>query len=302
MEEGGTSFPRSPAGIVLIADIEDFSLMKSDYQEEVVNILWRFVEEHDLIADAKAHEEVALNTTGDGILVAFSRNNHVVDPEAVLRFADDLIKTCAAEKPSTKVRIGIHQGPFARLEALGGIQVVGTAANECARIVSIGDGGQIVCSNALVRAWHDKTEGVMKQFDPEDVDHPYEFFVKHDVPARIHLFKRGGKHSTPSRRIARLDAVAQRLHNRLREVEEGLVDALTALDHNLSREQISARISLLGYRKHENVLATTDYRYHFQKLLLSRSNTKYRLRPKPQGPPGKAFRSQTVQVERGLPD
>lgn len=303
-----SEFPPSPAGIIVIADIQDFSLMKAEDQLPAVERLWSYVERIDPLTsnrEAERRDEVLWNGTGDGILVAFACNRIVPDKSEIIRFCDSLIEHCAAGQPPVKVRIGVHQGQFRRVRALGRVQVVGNGPNECARICSIGDGGHIVCSDDFVRPWHMDTEGVLKRFRPAELDHPLEVFVKHDMSMRVRFLRRQRSPRGPSRRIVRLDAADQRLLNTLEEIERVLVEVLRADESGPDgttrsvREALDARISLLGYRKRDGRLYPTTFRFHAEDRFTAKGETSYL---PGHGPFGAALKKRRVEVLHRLPD
>ncbi len=299
--------PDCVSGIVVIADIVDFSLMTADSQLLAVMHLWSYVEGHALIAahTTEAHpHDVIWNSTGDGILVAFACGTVVVSPDVVLRFVEGLVEHCREGTPSTEIRVGVHRGAFRRPHALGRYQVVGNAPNECARIAAIGDAGHVVCSEAFVQHWAKESEGVWQRFVPHDPERPVEVFVKHDVAAQIRLYRVGGKAAKSPRRIARMDAVEQRLRNRLQEVEAEVVSGIRwCWPEAPGSAELSPRVSVLGPRREakKRYLAPTSYRFHASGHALAKGTSRYWLQGKGQGPPGRAFQSKEPQVLRGLP-
>lgn len=297
----------SPAGFIVLIDIVDFSLLVADEQERCVRALWAAVEGHGAVT---SNSEVLHSGTGDGILSAFPRNGVTVPHHVVLEFAEAVAHAAEAHTPPFHIRVGVHEGEFARLHGLGSLQVVGTGPNECARVCSIGDGGHIVVSEEFVASWAKQSKGIHIKFQPSEPDHPVEVFVKHGVSMRVRLFRRAradqpvGADEPVPRKFVVLDAVEARIRRILEEVEQLVLGEVAARlpRSNGLRERLSIRTSLCATRSTDGVtrLVPTDYRFNHAKDGVGKGVSQYRVQPA-EGPPGAAYATGAVQAVVGLP-
>ncbi len=83
------------------------------------------------------------NYTGDGFLATFPRVSDAV--EAALRFQQEM-RTHPWETDAPRTRIGIHVGEISLIEGStpGALLIASHAADMCARLMSLGSGGQIL--------------------------------------------------------------------------------------------------------------------------------------------------------------
>ena len=138
-------------GVVLIADLVDFSIQLTSVQEKLVRKLWSALEAHPFCKDSPGG--VLVNSTGDGLLLAWPSGTNC---DRVLELAEHLIEVMRDKRDdhdeSSGLRVGIHYGRFAVMDLTRLLrlptQVIGTAPNECARIVSLGDADDIVITRS----------------------------------------------------------------------------------------------------------------------------------------------------------
>ncbi len=280
------------AGLIVIGDVTNFSRMAMKDQRRVVEGLWEFIQ-------AKVSDGMEVNGTGDGALVTFWDNDW--SHHQVVEFAEKWIDHMAKLPTPAMLRVGLHQGPFqvVEIKGLSRKEIVGTGPNDCARIVSFGDGGHIIATDQFVHGWAQfEGDGVFQHFQPPSKQ-GIEVFVKHDIPQSIRIFRRNSPSQQPPKRIAHLQQVEDSLNKILREIESLFTKALQAYRKNLTPERVSARVSILAPRG--EYLESTKYRFHRTEPTV-KGNTHYSINGEGAGPPGKAFVQRQVQILNGLPD
>lgn len=296
-----TALPFSPAAFILIADIEGFSPLPDAQQRYLSPRLWSFVEAHPLVR--RLGDECPCNGTGDGILVAATRNDANVEHGEFLALAEEIVDHMAGGAYPCRVRVGVHEGPLRRIDGLGKTQVVGTGPNICARVTSIGDGGQVIVSERFVQSYVDEVgASVLSRFEPGVEEAPIEVFVKHGESVRIRqLVAQMGRSSRPQGAIERartapgkleaLQHVESRIRQRLVRIERGIVEALGQLDPHVTPSTLSTRVSLLAPQGSpgERVLSATSFRFHRHSSFVGRGMARYSLEGDGAGPPGRAF-------------
>ena len=131
-----------PTGTVtfLFTDLEGSTRLWEQYPEAMKDALARH---DDILRNAiAAHDGCVVKMTGDGAHAAFG------DAARAVRAAVDAQRTLAVEEwgapDELRVRMGIHSG---HAEVRDG-DYFGTAVNKAARLMAVGHGGQIVCSQS----------------------------------------------------------------------------------------------------------------------------------------------------------
>jgi hypothetical protein len=122
---------------------------------------------HALIAE---HAGVVFSTMGDGVAAAFGSGSSAVAAALDLqrRFGGEVWPTA---RP-LRVRVGLHTG---EAEERGG-DYFGTAVNRAARLMAIGHGGQVLCSEATA-ALLDRGDLVdLGEHRLRDLDRPLRVF------------------------------------------------------------------------------------------------------------------------------
>ena len=295
-------FPISRAGLIVVGDVIDFSRMDEDTQRKIVENIWPFLANDELL---QAKQETVLNGTGDGALIAFPRTGEDVSCEEVIKFAQRWIEHMRESDPPCGLRIGIHEGTFQRMKVQIAndeqIMAIGTGANDCARISGLGGDGDIIVSEKFVESWANQFADVVERFYPRD-DEPWEVYVKHGVSMRVRLYSPTGVANSPGK-LKALEAVKLRVEELLKEIESAFVGMLQAIDASYTQDTVSARISILAPRPNSvNQLSPTDYRYHFRNESVHIGRTRYSIAEEGQGPAGRAFCSKELQFEIGLPE
>jgi class 3 adenylate cyclase len=129
-----------PSGTVtfLFTDLEGSTGLWEEHPDAMQGALAR----HDelLRAAIEAHDGRVVKTTGDGVHAVFASVRDALDTAIGAQCA-----LCAEPWEKTgplRVRMGLHTG---EAEQRGG-DYCGSALNRAARIMSAGDGGQVLCS------------------------------------------------------------------------------------------------------------------------------------------------------------
>ncbi|MEO8676199.1 MAG: adenylate/guanylate cyclase domain-containing protein [Casimicrobiaceae bacterium] len=145
----------SPAGQVtfLFTDIEGSTRLWEQEAQRMPQAQAR----HDALARAAVldHRGTVVKTTGDGLHAAFDDPLDAV--RAALHFQHALADPAATGGIALRVRCGMHAGTVERRDN----DFFGSAVNRAARIMSAAHGGQILLSQAVVAAIHERLpEGV----------------------------------------------------------------------------------------------------------------------------------------------
>ncbi|MGA9644941.1 MAG: adenylate/guanylate cyclase domain-containing protein, partial [Candidatus Korobacteraceae bacterium] len=168
-------------------DIVNYSHGRSaEAQADIITVLNRVVDESTQ-ATALAKEQYLYLPTGDGICIA------ILDPAARydihLEIALSILERVAAHNDSTEdtmrqfqVRIGLNENVDNRVTDINGdLNIAGAGINTAQRIMSAGDGGQIIVGESVYETLRHH-EKYMRSF------HNYPFPAKHGVLVPVHQF------------------------------------------------------------------------------------------------------------------
>lgn len=296
---------------MLIGDVVDFSKAPAIDQRKIVETIWQFLTNHPTISGVS---KASVNGTGDGALIAF---DDIPFTDAII-LALEWIDFMREQPTTSGLRVAIHTGKYQRIEVPGhDKQVAGIGPNECARLSSIGDGGDIVLSERFVEMWAEECgkmdSGVYRYLSPKF--DPIELVVKHGVTQLIRLFSIEANRAPP-KKIKRLDVIAQTLKEQvLRDIHDGFLLTLCEYDSELAAlntskssrrliSRISARVSILTEDPNRpGELSSNGYRYHESNSATVKGSVTYSIDPaSPTGPAGHAFVRCTPVVANKLPD
>ena len=144
-----------PSGTVtfLFTDVEGSTRLWEDHPDVMHGVLAR----HDeIVRDAiESHGGYVVKTTGDGFHAAFATARGALD--AALSAQQALTAEPSVQDVSVKVRMGVHTGEARVRDG----DYYSSAVNRAARLMAVGHGGQIVCSQATADLARDAlAEGV----------------------------------------------------------------------------------------------------------------------------------------------
>jgi predicted ATPase/class 3 adenylate cyclase len=138
----GVGVAELPSGTVtfLFTDVEGSTRLWEDHPDVMHDALAR----HDeIVRDAiESHGGHVVKTTGDGFHAAFATARDAVD--AALSAQQALGGEPPVQGVTVKVRMGVHTGEARVRDG----DYYGSALNRAARLMAVGHGGQIVCSQA----------------------------------------------------------------------------------------------------------------------------------------------------------
>lgn len=298
------------AGFVLVCDVINFSARDTGDQVAIVKRLWNATRSHPLYR--RRARQIHVNGTGDGLLIAFM-TNRLVPHEDVLGFADDLMKALSRMRPPAGLRVAVHHGVFQSVAVHQDrrdpdhSQVVGTTINEAQRLCGFADAGEIVVSEQFVSTWVPRVQlraqRVMRTMFPPREEPPLEVYVKHNVTLSIRWVLSSRSDAIPAR-VGMLQTIEHRLMQFLEGIETALWKSLSRIDKSLTREALSARVTILAPQAIRGTLklVSTGVRFHFRGEDTSAGSTKYALSGDGFGPPGRAFVSRGIVVRHKLPD
>jgi sugar (pentulose or hexulose) kinase len=114
------------------------------------------LERHDAIVrfEVEAHGGVVFATGGDGFAVAFDRAGDAVAAACAAQAA--LREERWPERAQIRVRMGLHTGEASERSG----DYFGPAVNRAARLMAVGHGGQVVCSEVTATLAEDVAEVV----------------------------------------------------------------------------------------------------------------------------------------------
>ncbi|MBI3887021.1 MAG: hypothetical protein HY302_15030 [Opitutae bacterium] len=301
--------PRKPdckSGLILICDVVDFSPKARTDQGMIVERLWKFV--HADKQQKLLGREALINGTGDGLMIACPGHEKQVDHADFLQFALNLIGHMERAQPGSGLRVGVHQGPFSQLRPPGAevYQAIGTGINQCARLVGIGDSGDITVSEDFIKGWaEDAGKKVRAHFLPAPKHDPYAVVVKRGQTSLLRFYRPGKKRSVlPPRKIATFDRVKQLVKDHLELMARTFESYASMVDPALTPELINVRASIFALPGESDSaeLHPTQFRFHARNHEVKPGETKYSITGRGTGPVGRAFVANRHQCLHGLPD
>jgi class 3 adenylate cyclase/tRNA A-37 threonylcarbamoyl transferase component Bud32 len=159
--------PKLEMAYVLFTDLVAYSTLTMDQQAHLIGELTRFVEGTEQFKLSKAHEQLILLPTGDGMALVFFD-----DPIAPVQCAVQLSQKLRGHL-ELKLRMGIHSGPVYRTVDINKAgNVAGGGINLAQRVMDCGNEGHILVSKTVadtlneLRQWrsyvHDLGEAEVK--------------------------------------------------------------------------------------------------------------------------------------------
>jgi class 3 adenylate cyclase/ABC-type uncharacterized transport system auxiliary subunit len=160
---------------VLFMDIVAYSTLPMDHQRQVLHELQEAVRKTPEFVRAQSEGQLLRLPTGDGMALVFFG-----DPQAPVRCALELSRALR-DRPTIKVRMGIHTGPVYRVADINANQnVSGGGINVAQRVMDCGDAGHILVSAAAAEVLGQLSDWSGKLHDLGEAE------VKHKV--RLHIF------------------------------------------------------------------------------------------------------------------
>lgn len=303
------TLPRKPdckSGLILICDVVDFSPKARTDQGMIVERLWKFV--HANTQQKLLGREALINGTGDGLMLACPGHEKQVDHADFLQFALNLIGHMERAQPGSGLRVGVHQGPFSQLRPPGAevYQAIGTGINQCARLVGIGDSGDITVSEDFIKGWaEDDGKKVRAHFLPAPKHDPYAVVVKRGQTSLLRFYRPGKKRSVlPPRKIATFDRVKQLIKDHLELMAQTFESYVGMVDPALTPELINVRVSIFALPgdTESAELHPTQFRFHARNHEVKPGETTYAIARRGAGTVGRAFVTCCPQCLHGLPD
>jgi|GEM_PF-6913724 len=295
------------AGLILVADVVDFSDKTGQEQRQVILKLLDFLKQKHLLLSSKRRAERDLSL--DRLVVASPHKDY----QETLDFAHKLIQYMSTEESPVNMRVGLHDGNFVRILKPDGQShlVTGTGPNICARIARIADPRQIIVSEEFVQSWfREHGKEVYQRLVPGESKPPIEFFLKKNVLQQIRIYLPSG--SPRDEAIPRLLASRQVAEIQLKEkvlpaLEAVFMTMLNFWEASSTRRTVSPRVSIWVPVPGGECLESTTFRYihnRYRTTTISsvHTQTSYRLDGDGQGPPGRAFMKASPQVLHKLPD
>jgi serine/threonine protein kinase len=128
---------------VVFLDLVRHSLLYTDHQKRDIDLLDRLVRETPEFRKGEANERLIIRPTGDGVALVFFG-----DPVQAVACAVSIAKSI--ENHDLKVRIGLNTGLVVRRTDINGDpNVSGDGIAKAERVMSCGDGGQILLSRSI---------------------------------------------------------------------------------------------------------------------------------------------------------
>lgn len=306
--------PGSKSGLILICDIVDFSHLSRQEQKAAVERLWNFIN-HDRWEDLLGVDRI-INGTGDGFMIACPDHAQEVQHRDFIDFADAMVRHMARARPRRiGLRIGIHQGAFTwldlkfKLHELGECrarQGIGKGINRCARIVAIGDDGDITVSEKFIEEWADTDEErVRRNFSPRPPKDAFEVTVKHGETLELRFFRPGGRVNRPwPKKMEAVRAAQKQLRVQLQLILNGFCYYVALLDPTLKVRNLDVRVSLFaeGLLDDERLLLPTKFRHHQRDHGIQEGATCYSVTGAGAGPAGRAYVGHQIEIWPHLPD
>lgn len=283
----------NPWGLVLVANVSDFTVLGFEEQQYVIARLWEF-----LVGEERLPNNSDVRPTEDGAIVAIL-GGHGFQHKMIA-----LAKSWAAfmneGSPSVVLRCALHRGQIIKTptDHHGQAQIHGTAVNECMRLCSFGGKDLIVVSDDFLSS----CQPVPAEVWPPSDKRPIEIMVKPDRAVRIRLLSNPGL-PTPEKIIA-LNTMDVEIRVRLKRVERFFVSFLESCKMKAVRSKVSPRVSLLSIQRRDShqVLTSTEFRYHPGNDHILPSTTCYEISGSGSGTCGRAFVSNRIKIAIGVPE
>ena len=131
-------------GHVLFMDIVGYSKLLIDEQTDLSRQLNQIVRNTEQVQSAEAKGKLIRLPTGDGMALVFFTN-----PQAPMQCAVE-ISRALRERPTIKLRMGIHSGPVNAVADVNEREnVAGIGINMAQRVMDCGDAGHILLSKRV---------------------------------------------------------------------------------------------------------------------------------------------------------
>src|SRR6476661_5826070 len=131
-------------GHVLFMDIVGYSKLLIDEQTDLSRQLNQIVRNTEQVQGAEAKGKLIRLPTGDGMALVFFTN-----PQAPMQCAVE-ISRALREKPTIKLRMGLHSGPVNAVSDVNEREnVAGIGINIAQRVMDCGDAGHILLSKRV---------------------------------------------------------------------------------------------------------------------------------------------------------
>lgn len=228
--------------------------------------------------------------------------------------AEGMVRHMINGRPSRGLRVGVHQGAFTYLDLDLDIdgkgrcptrQGVGKGINRCARIVAIGDAGDITVTEQFIAEWAETTgEFIREKFSPRPGKDPFEVVVKHGESLELRFYRPGKRVNRPwPKKIRGMRDAQHQLKQQLALIRSGFIYYAQALNVALAEESLDVRVSLFAPDAQAGaVLAPTQFRYHPQDHGANMGTTSYSIAATGTGPAGRAFATHAPSIWIQLPD
>jgi hypothetical protein len=299
-------------GLILAADISNFSALPSKHFRDVIAKLWSIPEEIGLFQDA------SISSLLDGLVAARGGIRHAQLLNLCETWINRLrVSTRKIVQDGVNLRIAVHYGSYYVINKPAINQpklIVGAAPNECSRLVRVAGPGQVVVSEEFVKNWKaDEDSELLRHLEPPHTREPIGIYLKPGQLSQFRFYKLN-LNDSPQDTLQQIHAAEEALHKYLVDIEEELVDLLTDSDPSLDSKSIGARLTIFAVDRLGLQLVPTQIRYqkHGNSSVPAESvnghrlhgnGTKYSIedKKKPQGPLGRAYYSFEPQAVNKLP-
>ena len=314
------------AGAILLCDIIDYSKLPAQIQAVAVSHLLNFLCSDPLL---KPNQSRIINGTGDGALICWPQVTRKISCPEVVEFSERIIShMLSTPGKRIELRIGIHIGQYRSVfppSKSVSFQVTGTGLNECARISSIGDAGNVVVSEDFLDHWKKSMQSeslAMARFYPSG-DTPITVFVKHNQPIKVRLYFHGPVARKLPIKFLAIRGIKQKISTMLARIEKEFIKGLlkhperqsvSAAVKNVQEEAdlpdtlaraVSMRVTVFLLAEEDSKsprLVPTEHRYHRDPAWCYQSQVEYVVKQeRPEGPMAHAVISARPYVLHALP-
>ncbi len=288
-------------GIIIVADIWDFSVTPPSRMEYVIDTMWTIAAELGLATGNSCVAGLL-----DGLIIAMRRGRYLDILEKcelwISRFGD----RTSIEKgsPPVQLRVAVHRGDFYQLTSRN--LVVGAGPNECSRLVRMGGPGQIVLSEDFVEGWKKDISWSRESRDlnvlcPLPVEDPFDLEIKAGQRTLFRFYKTPLDAPIFFPQLQQAHKARQVLMKVLDEIEDEFVDIVCDKRSDLTSKKINTRVSVFVFdRKNPEAkqLVPTEFRFlrhpvktGSRQAAIFKGNTAYPIDSKcgPQGGIARAF-------------
>ena len=284
-------------------DVADFSSRPGEFQMELMDALHEVCLRSEELRSYKHGTDYDIVTEGDGLLILFT--DRIPDStRRALVFAEGVREEALRHRGragAIHLRIGLHRVTYWRTHHITGDNgrielLAGSGLGLARRVIRMGDTDQIFATEAVVKHFTELhgLDHSSKAFCPPPPARPWvlSYTARHRL--RIRRWQPGSTSSTPPQLARRIDAVIERIRDRLGEALEYCAHAVKQAAPDGALPDLQQLRATLWFKRVEDdqpyLITRRGLRTRRDGQEARKSTTRYSADPvRPGGPVGMAF-------------